>query len=172
MAGGTVGKDSTMALQTASTAVDNNSVDVLVVRALPVINWAIANTEKVIKGVGQVFDLYNLYERTNKQAEKQQAEERIKQDKPLIFPDNPDGDEHKNDKEKKFEPYKDGSRRNKDDGSIWEKDKAGERAHGNQSGETQWKRWDNERAYESGKQKPTSVWSDGRVRKWGDQKPR
>ena len=46
------------------------------------------------------------------------------------FPDNPDGDRGKDDKDKKFDKRPDGSRRNKDDGSIWEKDKAGERAHG------------------------------------------
>ena len=50
-----------------------------------------------------------------------------------------------------------GAKKNMEDGSIWERDTS---SHGGE----QWKRWDNQRAWERG-EKPTSVWPDGRVRK-------
>ena len=58
--------------------------------------------------------------------------------------------------ENMFEKYRKAFR-NKKDGSMWEKDKAG---HGGE----QWKRWDNIRAWKK-RQDPNSIWPDGRVRK-------
>lgn len=70
MASTSLGKESDIAWQTASTAVDNNNAIALGLRAIPAINWAIANSDKIVKGIQHVANLYNVYERTGKEAEK------------------------------------------------------------------------------------------------------
>lgn len=62
-------KDADIAWKTANNAVDNNNVFVLAVRAAPAINWAINNYDKIIKGVNWGVNLYNIYERTDKEVE-------------------------------------------------------------------------------------------------------
>lgn len=162
MAGEAAGKNATIALQTAEIAVDNNNVIALVVRAAPVINWAIANPDKIIKGIQNVATLYNIYERTSKDTTKQNTETRKKQDKPITYPDTPDRDEGKPEKDRKYRKIRGTPTREcKEDGSIWEPNKG--KGHGDIDGEKQWKRWPDKKSWERG-DNPESIWPDGRIR--------
>lgn len=155
-------KEPDIAYQIASNAVDNNCVIALGLRAAPVIYWAIANSDKIIRGIQSVATLYNIYERTDKDAKQQNAQTRKKQDKPVAYPETPDSDEGKLEKDRKYRDIRGTPAREcKEDGSIWEPNKG--RGHGDIDGEKQWKRWPNKKSWERG-DKPQSVWPDGRIR--------
>ena len=78
-------------------------------------------------------------------------EQEQNQDSEIEYPDNPDerGD--------KFRPIKGTRGKQCEDGSVWERD------YSNHGGD-QWKRWPNRKSWER-RDKPASVWPDGRIRK-------